>query len=459
MEQPSEINRAGIHRYPPGSYRQVLILAYPIIVSMLSQTLMGLVDTAMVGRVGTTELAAVGLANMIIWTFFSFFSGLMGSANTFVAQNYGAKQYDKIGETMWHYLYIAFISYIALLCLIPASDFTLKLIGAPDKTEKLSSVYMKIRLYSGICVFISFTMSSFFRGIGNTKTPMYIAIIANVFNVIANYFLIFGNSTIGIPRLEVTGAALATLLSSMLGACLYLLIGFSKKYGRIYAIRSLYRMEFALMRRILWVGLPMGIQFFLDTGSFTVFYGIIARMGGDTSLAATTVAMRLMSTSFMPLFGISIATTTLVGQFIGSKDLPYARKTGYTAIKLGIFYTMVVAFHFFAIPGQLLSLVSKDPEVVNLGRKLLMLAGLFQVSDAFGICSNGALRGAGDTRFIMVVGISYAWFLFIPLAYILGHTLKGGVVGAWVGATIYIIIYGITTFLRFYRGKWQSMKI
>ncbi len=458
MEQITEVAETDIHRYPPGSYRQVLTLAYPIILSMLSQTMMGLVDAAMIGRVGTPQLAAVGLAGMVTWMFFSFFNGLMGSANTFVAQDYGAKQFDGIGKTMWHYLYITVISYIALLCLIPTSGFALRLIGASDEVEKFSSVYMKIRLYSGIGVFISFTMSGFFRGIGNTKTPMYIALVANVFNGIANYFLIFGNSTLGIPRLEVTGAALATLLSTMLSACLYLLIGISRKYNKLYAIRSIYRVEFALMSRIFRVGLPMGVQFLLDIGSFTVFCAFIARMG-DTSLAASTIAMRLMSTSFMPLIGISIATTTLVGQFIGAKDLPHARKSGYTAIKIGIFYTMFMAFHFFVIPRQLLSLVSKDPAVVSLGAKILMLAGLFQISDAFGICANGALRGAGDTRFVMIVGLLYAWVLFVPLSYFLGYTLKGGVIGAWIGATIYIVIYGATVFVRFRRGKWESIKI
>ena len=120
---------------------------------------------------------------------------------------------------------------------------------------------------------------------------------------------------------------------------------------------------------------------------------------------------------------------------------------------------MLVASNFFIFPKYLVSIVSKDPEVVDLGARILMLAGIFQVSDGFGICSNGALRGAGDTRFTMVIGLSYAWFLFVPLAYVLGYTLNGGVVGAWVGATIYIVIYGVTVFVRFRRGKWKSIKI
>ncbi len=456
MKQPSEAIKTDIDRYPPGSYRQVLILAYPVVITMLSQTLMWLADTIMVGRLGTAQLGAVGLGGNLIWTFFAFFNGLISSANTFVAQDYGAKRYEGIGKTVWHYLYIAIVSYLFLLTLVPFSGYVFQLIRPSAEVERYGLIYVRIRLFSGIGVFTSFALAGFFRGIGNTKTPMRIAIVVNIFNVIGNYLLIFGK--LGFPRLEVTGAALATMLSSIFSAVLYVVFSLSGKYNSIYATRSLYRAELAQIRRIVRVGLPMGVQFFLDSASFSVFGAFIARMG-DTSLAASNAATSLMSTSFMPLVGISVATTTLVGQFIGAKDLEHARKSGYNAIKIGVLYAGLVASNFFIFPRRLISIVIKDPEVMDMGAKILMLAGVFQLSDGFGICSNGALRGAGDTRFTMVIGLSYAWFLFIPLAYLLGHTLKGGVVGAWIGATVYIIIYGITVFLRFRGGKWESMKI
>lgn len=456
MEYTSEVIQTDIHKYPPGSFRQVLVLAYPIIITMLSQTLMWLADTIMVGRLGVAQLGAVGLGGNIIWTFFALFNGLMSSANTFVAQDYGAKEYKDIGRIVWHYLYIAVISYFILFGFASLSGYVLKLIRPSAEVERYGIIYIRIRLYSGIGVFASFAIAGFFRGIGNTKTPMHISIIANIFNVAANYVLIFGK--FGFPRLGVTGAALATLLSTILGAILYIILFLSDKYNRIYYTRRFYRIEFSLIRRLTRVGLPMGVQFFLDSASFSVFGAFIARMG-DTPLAATNAAVSLMSTSFMPLVGISIATTTLVGQFIGAKQLDHARKSGYTAIKLGCIYAGLVASNFFIFPRFLISIISKEPEVINLGAKILMLAGVFQLSDGFGICANGALRGAGDTRFVMIVGLSYAWFLFLPLAYLFGYTLGKGVVGAWVGATIYIIIYGITVLLRFRGGKWESIQI
>ena len=298
MEHESENTQSDIYKYSPGSYRQVLVLAYPVIITMLSQTLMWLADTIMVGRLGTAQLGAVGLGGSIIWTFFALFNGLMSSANTFISQDYGAKQYKDIGRIVWHYLYIAIASYIVLFALASFSGYVLKLIRPSAAVEKYGSIYIRIRLYSGIGVFTSFAIAGFFRGIGNTKTPMRIAIIANGFNVIVNYILIFGK--FGFPRLEVTGAALATFLSTILSAVLYIILLVANKYDKLYSTRRFYRMDFSLFRRIVRVGVPMGVQFFLDQASFTVFGALIARMG-DAPLAASNAAISLMSTSFMPL--------------------------------------------------------------------------------------------------------------------------------------------------------------
>jgi len=285
---------------------------------------------------------------------------------------------------------------------------------------------------------------------------MYIGIASNILNVIGNYLLIFGK--FGFPRLEVAGAALSTLISTFFASALYIIFGLSAKNHKTYVTKAFYRLDRELLVRLFRIGLPMGVQFFLDNASFTLFTIFIARMG-DTQLAASNAAMSLMSTSFMPLIGISVATTTLVGQFIGAKEIGHARKSGYTAIKLGVFYTIFIASNFFIIPRRLMSIMTKDQDVISLGAKILMMAGIFQLSDGFGICSNGALRGAGDTRFIMIVGLSYAWFLFVPLSYLFGFVLNGGVVGAWIGATIYIVLYGITVLVRFRRGKWESIRI
>ncbi len=440
----------------PGGYNEVLKLSLPVIITMVSHTVMWFLDTAMVGRIGKEALAAVGISGIYVWAFLSFFNGTINSVNTFVAQSYGAKRYEELGGITWQGFYIAVVSYVIVLAAIPSLDFLLGLVGRSPEIHALGSTYAQIRLYSALFVFITMTASSFLRGIGNTTTPMIIAIVANIVNFVGDYVLIFGK--FGFPRLEVKGAAIATFAASAVSAILYLIVFFSRQYAHRFNTRSAFRLVWKNIRRLLRIGLPIGLLWLLDTGSFAVFSTVI-RYIDETFLAAHQAAITLMSTSFMPLSGLSAAATILVGQYIGAGKNRYARKSGYTAIKMSLGYCCVIAVLFCIIPRLLISVISKDSMVIQQGAKLLMMAALFQLSDGLGICSSGALRGAGDTRFPMIVGVVYSWGFFVPVSVLVGIVFKGGALGAWAVATIYIIAYGITLFLRFRGGKWESMRI
>lgn len=361
-----------------------------------------------------------------------------------------------IAVAAWQGLYLALGLYLVVMLISRFTDGLFALMKPSAEVQRLGVIYTQIRLYGGINLFISFGVGSFLRGIGDTKTPMRIELAANLINIIFDYLLIFGK--LGFPRLEVTGAAIATLIGGIVAAVSYLAIFLSRSANQAFQTRSHFQIDFRDIRRILRIGLPMGLQFFMDMGSFTVFAALIGRMG-DVALAANNAAIALISTSFMPLHGFSLAATTLVGQYIGSGQLHYARKSGYTTIKLGVVYTFLVAIAFFIVPEFLLSLITLNPEVVRLGTRILFFAALFQLSDGFGICAVGALKGASDTFFTMWVGIGYAWLLFLPLAYGLGSWLGYGVAGAWCGATVYIVLAGTTYFLRFRSGRWERIQI
>ena len=440
----------------PGGYREVWLLAYPIVIAMISRTAMMFVDSAMVGRLGVTELAAVGLAGTLTWTLLSFFDGFLASINTFVAQRYGAGNRRGVSVAAWQGIYLALGSYLVILLISRFTGPLFALMKPSAEVQRLGSIYAQIRLYGGMPVFISFGIGGFLRGIGDTKTPMRIEIVANLVNIILDYLLIFGK--FGFPRLEVAGAAIATLIAGVVAAVGYLAAFLSRKANQEFQTRSHFQIDFRDIRRIMRIGLPMGFHFFMDMASFTVFVALIGRMG-DVVLAANSAAVTLISTAFMPLYGLSTAATTLVGQYIGSGQLHHARRSGYTTIKLGVVYTFWVAIAFFMVPEFLLSLITPDAEVVRLGTGILFFAALFQLSDGFGICSAGALKGAGDTFFTMCVGIGYSWLLFLPLAYSLGIWLGYGVAGAWCGATIYIVLAGTTYFLRFRSDRWERIRI
>jgi MATE family multidrug resistance protein len=439
-----------------GSYSEVWHIAYPAVLTMISQTVMSFTDAAMVGRLGAAELAGVGLAGTLVWGLYSFFNGLVNGVNTFVAQDYGARRFSRIGRMTWQGIYFAAASGAILLVLSSFSGDLFRLMGPAQEVQRIGSAYLRIRMQGGLFIILWMCFSSFLRGLGDTRTPLKITVVANIINIVGDYLLIFGK--FGLPRLETEGAAIATITANGVGAVLFFLVFVLHKDSDDYSTRSGWRPDAGQMKRLAKVGLPVGLQWFLDMGSFIIFSALIGRIG-TMQLAANEATIRLLSLSFLPLFGVSIAATTLVGQYIGREEPDYACRSGNSAIRLGLVYTAFIAMVFLVFPEKLVAAINSDPEVVRIGARIIRLAAAFQLFDGVGIISNGCLRGAGDTRWAMFIGIGYAWFLFLPMAYIGGFVLKGGAYGAWAGATVYIIALGLTFYLRFRSGKWQSIKI
>jgi MATE family multidrug resistance protein len=439
-----------------GSCAEVWHIAYPAVLTMISQTAMSFTDAMMVGKLGFVELAGVGLAGTLVWGLYSFFNGLVNGVNTFVAQDYGAKRYSLIGRMTWQGVYFSALSGIILFILSFYSTDLLSLLGPKENVQTIGSEYLRIRMQGGLFIILWMCFSSFLRGLGDTRTPLKITLIANVVNVLGDYVLIFGK--LGFPRLETQGAAIATITANGIGAVLFLLAFLRHKNASLYSTRTGWRPSLSNMGRLARIGLPIGAQWFLDMGSFIFFSALIGRIG-TPQLAASEATLRMLMLSFLPLVGVGIAATTLVGQYIGSDEPQFARRSGNSALRLGLFYTAGIAMLFLVFAENLVALINSDPEVVRIGSRIIRLGALFQIFDGIGIISGGVLRGAGDTRWTMYIGISYAWGLFLPLAYIGGFVLGGGALGAWGGATIYIIALSLTFYLRFRSGKWQSIKI
>jgi MATE family multidrug resistance protein len=450
------VERRTFEEHRKGGYAEVWHIAYPAVLTMISQTVMSFTDAVMVGRLGAVELAGVGLAGTLVWGLYSFFNGMVNGVNTFVAQDYGAKRYSKIGEMTWQGIYFAVISGIVLLFLSAHSSDLFRLLGPSSDVQAVGSAYLKIRMRGGLFIVMWMCFSAFLRGLGDTRTPLKITVLANVINIFGDYALIYGK--FGFPRLETEGAAIATIFANGVGALIFFMIFVSARNAQAYDTRSRWQPRLRSMRRLSVVGVPIGLQWVLDMGSFIFFSALIGRIG-TIQLAATEASIRLMSLSFMPVYGISIAATTLVGQYIGSGEMHLACKSGNSALRIGFSYTIFIALVFLLLPERLVGLINSDPEVVRIGSSVLRMAAIFQMFDGLGIVSNGCLRGAGDTRWAMYIGVGYAWLLFVPLAYIGGFVLNGGAVGAWGGATIYICALGLTFFSRFRSGKWQSIKI
>lgn len=445
-----------IDRYPPGSYRQAWALSAPAILTMISQTVMWTVDAAMVGHVGKAELAAVGFGGVLVWTIYSFFVGLTSTVNTYVAQAVGAGDDRRCGSLLWQGMYLAAGAAAVLILIRAFIPQIMELVRPPAEVEALSVSYIQIRMLSAPLFLAHCTFAHFFRGIGDTMTPLKVLAVAHLVNIAGDYALIFGPGPF--PELGVEGAAWATSLANVVAALLFAAVTFTPSMRARYRLGAGWRAHRGQLGRLLRVGTPIAVHFFLDMGSFLVFSAYIGRMGTE-ALAANQIAIQILALSFMPAQGIAQAATTLMGQYIGAGRPDLAKHCAYTTLKMGLYYAGAIALLCLTLPEFLVGVFNDDPVVVALGRKLLYLCAFFQVFDAVQFISDGALRGAGDTRVPMLIIVGGAWLVFLPLAWTLGSALDGGVVGAWAGATVYIAFVSVLMFLRLQRDRWRDLMI
>jgi MATE family multidrug resistance protein len=315
--------------------------------------------------------------------------------------------------------------------------------------------YGYARLWGGPAVIANFALTSFFRGLGDTRTPLIAALTGICTNVVLAYCLIFGE--FGLPQLGVAGAGYA--MSA--GNCM----GFLVLIGAVLRpkLRRTYRTQPAPPRaedlaRFLRTSAPIGGQWLLDMATFAIFGSIVARMG-DVSMAASQATLQLLSVSFMQAYAISLAAGTLVGRYIGARDLEASERSYRSGQWLALGVSAIVATLFVSAPDALLAIFSDDPRVLELARPLLALAAFFQVIDAVGIVAGGSLRGAGDTQWPFMVQATLAWVLRLPAVYVFAIWLEGGVFGAWVGELVFVFVLSLCFVLRFRAGHWRTVRI
>jgi len=439
-----------------GGMREVFELAYPVVLTQMSATAMGVVDSAMVGRLGATQLAAVGFGGVWLWTFFSLFYGTASGVQTFVSQADGAGRQRECGFWAWQGAYVVVpATTLAVLLLMLGARPLIGLLGASPELQGHTLAYVGARLPGEIGMALTMLLTSFFRGFGDTRTPLYVTLAANLVNAVLDYGLIFGE--LGLPAWGVSGAGAATAVGEWFafGA---LLLAFRRRHLRERFDTQSVPPDREAIRRFLRVGAPVGGQWCLGMTSFAMFTTLVARMG-DASMAASQAFVMLLSLSFMQAIGISAAAATLVGRYIGAGDPDAVEASFRSSLGLGALLGGIVAVVFVAIPAQLLSIFSDDPSVLELGVPLLALGALFQLCDALGIISEGALRGAGDTRWPFVVHTLLGWGFFVPIAYLLGVVRGGGLWGAWLGGLIYVIALSSVLIWRFASGSWRHTRI
>jgi len=455
MLEPIESTRLASPATSRGSMREVVTLAYPVVLSTLTASATHVIDSAFVGRLGATELAAVGYGGIWIWTALTLFMGTASGVQTFVSQCDGAGRREQCGGWAWQGFYaLAPLTIAGTGLFVWALPSLLGALGPSPALQHHAYAYVSWRALGALGLVTLMVLSAFFRGLGDTRTPLVAAVISMLVNVTLDYGLIFGE--LGLPAWGVAGAGAATAVAEWTGAVV-LLVAFRRPTLTPYRTATV-PADATEIRRFLRTSLPIGGQWAVEMSSFALFSTLVARMG-DAAMAASQVLIALLSLSFMQAIGISMASATLVGRYIGARDFASAEQSHRTSMVLGFALAAGIAGLLMGAPDWLLSVFTDDPEVVRLGRPLIVLGGIFQAFDAMQIIVGGSLRGAGDTRWPFLTQSALAWGFMLPLAYLISITLGHGLMGAWWACTAYVLVLALVLLQRFRSGSWRTIEI
>ena len=446
--------------------REILALATPTILTMLSQTLMWTVDTALLGRVSSLSLAAAGLGGMLTWATYSLFNNLSRITGTFVSQAHGRGDDERVTHYAWQGVYIALMTGLVLMVMGWYSHVVLPWTRNPAEVQELTYVYIKWRSLSAVSTQLVFAMMGFFQGRKDVKIPMYAGIIGNVANMILDVWLIFGwggfdlfgRTWLAMPAMGVKGAAIGTSIGTTLNALALIGWAMAPRLREKYRIHKARRPDPRAIADMIRIGLPSAWEGFIDMGGFLMFT-IFVGTAGAIPLAASQITIQVLSFSFMPLWGLTTAAGVLTGNWIGAGRHDLAHHYGRQTYKLGTYYSVGLAIVLIIFRDHVFRVFSNDPAVLALGGGLVVAAAIFQYFDGIRMLSSGILQGAGDTRYTMLVTLVLMWGGFIPLTWWLIVAREGSVITAWYGASLAYLAQGVLMWRRFESNKWRRISI
>lgn len=425
--------------------RRVVSLAWPIVVTMLSYNVMTLADAVFVGRIGTAALAAVGLAAVVLHAGYSMGIGLMGGLRVVVARHTGAERHREASGAGWQVFWIAGVVGVLTLAVVPLGEPVMRAMGGSDEVLAEGLPYLWVRLLSAPVLFAMFGFGSWFSGRGDTRTPMVANLVGNVVNIALDPVFIFGLGPV--PAMGTAGAAIATVLGQCAAVAIYALRG--RRDLRV--VRP--SIDGPVLREVWRLGAPIGVRQLLEVSSWGLFASALAQ-AGEAHLAAHVLVVRIICVSFLPGLAVSEAAGILVGQAMGAGRLEEARQAWWVSTWLAVILMVAGGILFVAVPEVLVRPFGVEPDVVDIAVDLLWIAAGFQVFDAVATVALGAINGAGDTRFSMVLSIGSAWLVKVPVALWLALPMGLGAVGAWLGLTAELVVLSVIAVWRIRSGRW-----
>ena len=437
--------------------RDAVNVAWPSVLESFFVCLAGMVDTIMVGSLGSFAIAAVGLTTQPKFLGLAVFLSMNVAVSALVARRKGAGDRESANRIVRMALLITIgLTIIISSVFVAFASPIIKMVGSQADTHEYAVEYLQIIMGGLGFSTISLMLNAAQRGAGNTRIAMLTNVISNTVNVIFNYLLIGGN--FGFPALGVRGAALATVIGTVC-ACTLSIASVLRKDGFIN-LRSVKG----------WIADRMSVRSLLNVGSSAFVEQICLRIGfllfsmtvahlGTTQMAAHQIGMNLMSMSFSFGDGLSVASVTLIGQSLGRKRPDMAKIYGNVCQKIGLLCACLVATIYFLFGKQIFPLFSQEAVILEYGGQIMRILSVILFFQIEQVVLFGCLRGAGDTKFTALVSLISVTFIRPGMSWLLCYPLGIGLIGAWLGTFCDQVLRFILTFLRFRKGEWTKIRL
>jgi len=433
---------------------RILGLALPIIGGMVSQNILNLVDTAMVGHLGDAALAAVGLGSFVSFMTMALILGISVGVQATAARRKGEGRHDELAVALNAGL-------LVVLCVGPlfsaglyllAPVFYPYLISDPEVIA-LGTPYLQIRVLAIIFVASNFAFRGYWNAVDRSRLYMITLLIMHSCNIFLNYVLIFGK--LGFPELGVTGAGIGTAVSTAIGTATYLFLGFKYARGEGFFRKMPTLKE---VRQIVRLSIPSGIQQLFFSAGMTTMYWIIGQIG-TAELGAANVLINITLIALLPGMAFGISSATLVGQALGRGEPADAKRWAWDVVKVALVLLGALGLPMVLTPDLMLGIFLHNPETLDLARAPMRLIGATMAVEAVGVVLMHSLLGAGDVHRVMRLSISCQWLYFLPLAYVIGPVLGYGLMAVWLLNVSYRAILAVLFAIMWQREKWMTIRI
>ena len=445
-------------------YQEVTTVCLPLVLGMSAATLMTFTDRIFLANYSLNAISAALPAGITSYLFVAFFGGVGGYAGVFIAQYTGRGSHLKVGKVLWQGIYFTLASGICFwLLAIFGAEPIFSLAGHPQDVQELERVYFSILCKGAVFSVATVTLSTFFTGRGLTRPVMLITFFAVLINIPLDYVLIFGYGRI--PELGIKGAAIATVTAWIIEVLFLAALIFTKKHNHRFGVFSSYQFDRNIFTRLMRFGIPGSLQFTLDILAFTLFILIVGRIG-RLELAATNIVISINSLAFMPSMGVSQGVSVLVGQALGRKKPKQAGNYVWSAIHLLAAYIICLDLLFIFAPDFILAPFISGQQTIadqvfirELCRKLLLIISAYLLFDGLYMVFSGALRGAGDTRFMMKAIALISMACFVLPVFIGVQFFQMGIIAAWLLVVLFLVLLFFVSGWRYRSGAWKKMLV